>query len=170
MTQIGESVATARGSSGAESEGDDEDDDEDRTIVKVLLHDVHVEPMPRAWYLLRAAGEERRARARDDGILVERFSNPVEECRVFWSPGEDPQPGGENDFRYGMTVYTHIADGDPAERERKLLNNLGYPYEASESEKKDACLRSFRSGWRIRKLRDGILRSVHRRERIKPTP
>lgn len=165
--QIGESIAAPAGSAG--SSAGDEDDEQDDTLVKLALHDVYVDPMPFAWYLLRAAGEDRRARANEAGVLLERFTQPVEECRVFWSPGEDEQPGGEQDFRYAMTVYVRIRGGDSSDRERKRLNNLGYPYQAGESAKRNASLRSLRAGWRIRELTDGTLASLHRRARVKPS-
>src|SRR5690606_27568221 len=99
MVQIGESVAAGAASAGAPSESEDEDDSTtDDTVVKLLLHDAHVEPLPFAWYLLRAAGEERRGRADAAGVLLQQFTRPVEECRVFWSSGEDPQPSSESDF------------------------------------------------------------------------
>jgi hypothetical protein len=170
MVQIGESVASGGGGAGDGSDGEDDDESTtDETLVKLLLHDAHVEPMPSAWYLLRAAGEERRARANEAGVLLEQFTRPVEECRVFWSPGSDPQPGSERDFRYDMTVYVHIRDGDASERTRKRLHNLGWPFETGDAEAKDAALRSLRAGWRIKKLTDGLLASVHRRPRVKPS-
>ena len=170
MVQIGESVASGSASAGGASEGDDEDDETtDDTLVKVLLHDAHVEPMPFAWYLLRANGEERRGQADAAGVLLQQFTRTVQECRVFWSPGEDPQPGGESDFRYAMTVYVHISDGDADERSRKRLHNLGFPFESGDTDKKDASLRAVRAAWRIELLTDGLLASMHRRPRVKPS-
>jgi hypothetical protein len=164
--QIGESITNAAGT-GASIE--DTETEEDPYTIRILLHDAYVEPMPLAWYLVDAAGEQRRGQADDDGVLVEHLDNPVSQCDVSWSPAEDEQPSARPEFRYSMTVYVNIdEDADATSQVRKRLSNLGYRYDAGDDEACDAAKRSFCAAWRVARANDATVRLAHCRRRFKP--
>ncbi|MEW6368268.1 MAG: hypothetical protein AB1714_26865 [Acidobacteriota bacterium] len=116
-----------------------------RSTFALRLHDRRLQPIPQAYYLVRAGDARYRGRADGDGWLEERIPLSADECTVYWSvPREgDAAPATEEDFEFTTQVYLRIDDSDRDEALRRRLHNAGFSYEPGDEDAKRGAVMAF---------------------------